>query len=494
MHNLVELEAKERQRFRESGQDHVFDYYDTLTDVQKQSFLGQLSAIPVHQLTSFVNNALQQQLQDGVAVDIKPFKLENVGKASDELFDLGLSAISSNEVAAIILAGGQGTRLGFDGPKGMYDIGSPSHKSLFQLICEKLRRLQKLASSDKINARIPLFIMTSPMNNETTTQFFEQHNYFGLESDQIRFFTQGVLPCLALEGPVNKIIMEAPGTVAMAPDGNGGIYTALSNSGMISHMSELGVKYLHVFAIDNALVKPADPSFIGYCIQSGADCGNKVVWKQHADEKVGVMVLQKPSSSEESKYVPCVVEYSDMDSDLLEQTDPDSGKLLYGAANICNHFYTLDFVQNIILPNYDKGAMYHIAKKKILFWDTSLEQTVTPTSNNGMKLESFIFDVFSLSQSMAIYEVQREEEFAPVKNAPGKGTIDSPDTAREMISNLAKKWAIEAGATFLASDSNDIDADCEISPLVSYKGEGLEELIKSKANSAGKLSCPFILN
>ena len=218
--------------------------------------------------------------------------------------------------------------------------------------------------------------------------------------------------------------------------------------------------------------KPADPAFVGHCILNNADCGNKVVWKADAHEKVGVIA--------EKDGKPCVVEYSDITKEMAERTDED-GRLLFGAGNICNHFYTIDFIQNTIVPKL--GNLYHIARKKIPYYDPETKTTVTPTSNNGIKLESFIFDIFPLSQSMAVLDVTRSEEFAPVKNAPGSAT-DSPDTARTLISELAQKWVRDAGGR-LSGDSSKV---CEVAPSTSYCGEGLEILVKDK-----DIHCPFRL-
>jgi UDP-N-acetylglucosamine/UDP-N-acetylgalactosamine diphosphorylase len=265
--------------------------------------------------------------------------------------------------------------------------------------------------------------------------------------------------------------MEGPGTCAMAPDGNGGIYPAMKRCGIIQNMKQRGILYIHAFSVDNCLVKPADPVFLGYCIRQKADCGNKVLWKSHAHEKVGVMA--------EKDGKPCIVEYSELSETMAERTDPITGKLIFGAANICNHFYTLDFLETQVLPNMKN--MYHMAWKKIPVWDDLLQQVVTPDKNNGIKLESFIFDVFPLSTQMAVMEVAREDEFAPIKNAPGSDS-DSPEIARRMISDRAKMWLTRAGAQLIG----DVESDqCEISPLTSYGGEDLETF-KNR-----QVECPF---
>lgn len=465
-------------RYETYNQQHVFDHWNDLTSEQKLSLLYQLENIKVEELKDYLKDAQDDNLGMKAKADIKPFtgKVSSSKKDSKYLkntcYNLGLESIKKNEVATILLAGGQGTRLGFDGPKGMFDIGMPSKRSLFCMIAERIVRLSQIAAkeNDDKTVHIPLYIMTSPMNHETTKNYFISHNFFGLPADDVKFFAQGTLPCLSPEG---LIIMESNYQCAMAPDGNGGIYPAMDRCGVLEDMKRRGIKHIHAFAIDNALVKPADPIFIGYCIDERADCGNKVLWKQDAHEKVGVIA--------ERGQKPCVIEYSELSQNMAEQTKGFMGrkKLVYGAANICNHYYSISFLEDKVWPN--QGKYYHIAKKKIPYWDDDKNETVTPAENNGIKLESFIFDVFPLSSSMAILEVEREEEFAPVKNAPGSST-DSPETAREKLSNLAVKWLRDAGAVLVVTEEG---KPCEIGPLTSYSGEGLDEY-KDRT-----VECPF---
>lgn len=223
--------------------------------------------------------------------------------------------------------------------------------------------------------------------------------------------------------------------------------------------------------MDNALIKPADPTFVGYCIQQKADCGNKVLWKSSPDEKVGVVASRGKK--------PCIVEYSDISKEMSERRGED-GRLVFGAGNICNHFYTLDFLENVVVPNL--GSMFHVARKKIPYYDEKEKKSlVKPLENNGIKLESFIFDVFPLSTSMAVLDVEREEEFAPVKNPPGSES-DSPDTAWRLFLNVAKKWMRDAGAILVGDVESDL---CEVGPMTSYDGEGLDSW-KGK-----EVECPF---
>ena len=395
---------------------------------------------------------------------------------------LGSEEIASGKAAVVILGGGQGTRLGFDGPKGMYDIGLPSGKSLFQLYAERIVRLQQLVSASigggkKIN--IPLYIMTSPLNNEITQGFFKQYGYFGLDSKHVHFFQQGTLPALTDDDAPDgggKIIMQTGYTIAEAPDGNGGIYNAMEIAGVLSALEEAMVRSVHVFSVDNAICKVADPLFLGYCLSRRADVGNKVVWKRSPEEKVGVVARRGGRTA--------IVEYSELSEDLAQSTAGDTGKLVFGAGNICNHYFTVPFLRKVVTAYRDEPTImpYHVARKKIQCADPKSNGSMPPSNRpNGIKLEAFIFDSFPLAVNSAILEVKREEEFSPVKNAPGQGSTDSPDTARCIIMSLHRRWAEENGAKFTIGNSGDADGSgsspdfalFEISPLVSYAGEGL---------------------
>ncbi|KAL3909660.1 MAG: hypothetical protein SGILL_008000 [Bacillariaceae sp.] len=474
-------ETKLRERFQAAGQEHVFDHVDILSAEEKTTLLEQLNDIQVESIATLVE-AARKDSNSSDDLMITPFS-KHVGRTtnkeeSSRAYETGIAAIERGQVAALVLAGGQGTRLGFDGPKGLYDIGLPSGRTLFQLLAERLLRLKKISVAsynDTMTANLPslpFYIMTSPINHEETIRYFAEEHNFGLPKEDVLFFRQGMLPCLTED---EKIIMETAGKVAMAPDGNGGIYPSLQKSGMLDDMTRRGIKYLHVFSIDNALTTIADPVFVGYCINQNADCGNKVVWKSGPHEKVGVIA--------EKDGKPCVVEYSEISSEMAERVDAN-GRLVFGAGNICNHFYTLDFLRDKIMPNL--GNLYHVARKKIPCYDEKSQQTVKPESNNGIKMESFIFDIFPLSERMAVLDAEREDEFSPVKNAPGSAS-DSPDTARQHLSKQAKKWVSNAGGNLVGANS-DKDACCEVAPLTSYGGEGLEELVKGK-----DISCPFSL-
>lgn len=366
---------------------------------------------------------------------------------------IGNDAIRSGKVAAVILSGGQGTRLGFNGPKGMYSIGLPSNKSIFQIHVERIRKVANLTQS----SGIPIYVMTSDLNHEIIKGYFANNNYFGYPANDIIFFEQGLEPCFTFEG---KIILDSDRGLALAPDGNGGIYKALKQSGCVEDMKSRGIEHLHIFGIDNVLTKSLDPIFIGACISKQLECGNKVVWRASKSEKVGVTAEYQGKMH--------ILEYSEIPQELAETVD-DNGKLLFGAANICNHYLSFSFLVEKVLPNI--SSIYHLANKKIPYWDPVEKKTITPTTPNGVKLEMFIFDVFPYAEKWAVVEVHRDDEFAPVKNEPGNAQ-DSPDTARMLMSNQGEKWLKRAGAIVSKTEATSV---IEVSPLVSYAGEGLEE-------------------
>lgn len=368
----------------------------------------------------------------------------------------GLDAVRNSTVAAVILSGGQGTRLGFDGPKGVYDIGLPSHSSIFQIHIEKVQKIRLLGSVDGVQLpRIPIYIMTSDLNHHIIQEFFAKHNYFDYPVEDIIFFEQFLEPCFTLDG---KMVVESLTSLAMAPDGNGGMYKALKHAGCINDMQIRGIQHLHIYGIDNIMTKPLDPLFLGICMKKEVQCGNKVVWRANKAEKVGVAAELNGRMH--------ILEYSELPPSLAEVED-SNGKLLFGAANICNHYMSLSFLVDIILPSL--SSSYHVARKKIPYYDPVTKTTIMPTEVNGVKLEMFIFDPFPLAIDWVVVEVTREDEFAPVKNEPGNAQ-DSPDTARALLNAQAKRWLTAAGAKLT---DNPLSV-YEISPLISYEGEGLE--------------------
>jgi UDP-N-acetylglucosamine/UDP-N-acetylgalactosamine diphosphorylase len=254
----------------------------------------------------------------------------------------------------------------------------------------------------------------------------------------------------------------------MAPDGNGGIYAAVQNKGVIKSLKERGILYTHCYCVDNCLAKVADPVFLGYSISKGTDCGVKVVSKLSPEEPVGVVCVRDGAYG--------VVEYSEISQELSEKRQQD-GSLELGAANIANHFFSTEFLERV--PSFASQLEYHIAKKKIKYVDFETGEVITPKSNSGMKLECFVFDVFPFARQFSVLEVDRKEEFSPLKNAPGSG-VDCPETSRKDIVSQQVRF-IEAAGGKVLHDGNLDQLDFEISPWVSYAGEGLEELVRGKS-------------
>ncbi|CAJ0940597.1 unnamed protein product, partial [Ranitomeya imitator] len=385
--------------------------------------------------------------------------------------------ISENKVAVLLLAGGQGTRLGVTYPKGMYNVGLPSGKTLYQIQAERILRLQQLAGEKhSVQCTVPWYIMTSEFTLNPTQEFFEEHNFFGIDRADVVMFEQRMLPAVGFDG---RAILERKDKVAMAPDGNGGLYRALADNHILEDMEARGVCYIHVYCVDNILVKMADPVFVGFCVSKGADCGAKVVEKAYPSEPVGV-VCQVDGIYQ-------VVEYSEVSPVTAEMRNPD-GSLTYSAGNICNHFFTLDFLKNIA------GALgerlgYHVAIKKVPYVDEE-GNLVKPTRPNGIKMEKFVFDVFQFANYQG-------RGILPLKNAD-TANKDTPTTARRSLLWQHYRWALEAGATFTDANGCAIaenakrgrsPAVCEISPLISYFGEGLDVHLSKK-----EIASPFTLD
>ena len=301
---------------------------------------------------------------------------------------------------------------------------------------------------------MPWYVMTSGPTRGPTEKYFQDNNYFGLEKENVMIFEQGVLPCISNEG---KILLESKGRVAVAPDGNGGIYQALVMSNVMSDMRKRGIQHIHAYCVDNCLVKVADPVFIGFSASKDVDIATKVVRKRNATESVGLILLKNGK--------PDVVEYSEIDKETAEAKDAKQPDVLkFRAANIVNHYYSFRFLESI--PDWAHKLPHHVARKKIPYVDTAKGTTVKPEKPNGIKLEQFVFDCFPMLElkQFACMEVKREDEFSPLKNARGTGE-DDPDTSKKDIMDQGKRWAQAAGATVVSAGSDD---GIEVSPLISY--------------------------
>lgn len=382
------------------------------------------------------------------------------------MWDEGLRMIHEGTVGVLLLAGGQGTRLGFDLPKGMFVIEQlPSGKSLFQMQAERILRLQHLAREKYQESgngnNIMWYIMTSEFTHDDTVKHFEEHEFWGLQREQVLFFMQGSIPCLDNNG---SIILESKHKLSLAPNGNGDMYRALEENGILDHMKQHNVQHVHMYCVDNVLVKVADPVFIAFCAGQHADFGTKVLPKRDPHERVGVFAMK------EGKYH--VVEYSEISREMAERIDDATGQLAFNAANIANFYYTRKFLEDCA-QHVKTHFVYHVARKQIPFWDEKEGKTVTPSTPNGVKLELFNFDICQYAKNVALLQVERQSEFSPLKNKSGSPT-DTPETCARDLTALHTQYLEVAGAIVVRGEnSSDI---CEISPLVSYSGEGLDNV------------------
>lgn len=409
------------KEFHNHGQEHVFEYWDELDEKEKRHLVNDLSAVDISRLGELFNAARDEMPEK---FTYYPAEYAGVPKTDEEkerfraARDQGERHVKNGKVAAFLVAGGQGTRLGFDGPKGAYPVGPVSGKSLFQIHGEKIR-----AYSKKYNTVIPWLIMTSVANHDETVDFFTTHKFFGLRKENVFIFPQNMIPSLDLSG---KLILKNRYSLFKNPDGHGGSLTALQTSGMIGELERRGIDIVSYFQVDNPLVKIIDPVFIGFHIMEGAEISSKGMMKNGPKEKVGVFVRRNDGKTG-------ILEYFDMTNEMQDARGPD-GNLLYCMGNPAIHLFSLDFIKEIT----SGGAVslpYHVAKKKI-----EALRSGGYTEIRGYKFEKFVFDAIPLARKTILLETVREEEFAPVKNKSGE---DSVETARDLMNRLSFSWLAE---------------------------------------------------
>lgn len=391
---------------KKHGQEQMLAYYDALDEAGKRRLLGQIEALDFS-----LFEALEQEQGNQGKGNISPIEVmetAEIAKRQDEFFDTGCRCIRQGKTGAVLLAGGQGTRLGFDKPKGMLNVGINREYYLFEILISNLMDTVRMTDT-----YIPLYIMTSEKNHEDTVKFFEDMEYFGYPKKDVFFFIQEMAPSVGFDG---KVLMEDMDRISLSPNGNGGWFSSMAKSGALGDAKERGVEWFNVFSVDNVLQRIADPVFIGATIASGLASGSKVIRKASPEERVGVMCL------EDGK--PSIVEYYEL-SDEMRYAVNDAGTLEYGFGVILNYLFRVKDLERIM----DNKIPVHVVEKKIPYMDGNKE-LVKPEEPNGYKFETLILDLIHLLDSSLPFEVVREKEFAPIKNRTG---ADSLESARELL-------------------------------------------------------------
>ena len=392
------------------NQDHIIKLLNKLEGKKKQELIEQIMKIDFQQIHELYENTKKE-------IEIKENKIESIdyldkSKLSkdekEKLDNLGAEIIKNGEYAVVTMAGGQGTRLGHNGPKGTFKLDVYGKgKYLFEILAENLKEANK-----KYNTQIPWYIMTSKENNKDTVEFLKKHNYFGYPKDKVRIFMQSELPLVDING---KLLIDKNYKIKEASDGNGGTYSSLRASGCLAEMKENGIKWVFIGGVDNALLKMVDETLLGLAIDKNVQIASKSVVKANPHEKVGVFCKMNGH--------PKIIEYAELPEKMAEEVDKN-GELKFGESNILCHLFTIDAIEKAS----KETLMYHSAFKKNSYIDENGKEVI-PDEPNSYKFESFIFDAFEFFDDMALLRVKREEEFAPVKNKEG---VDSPKTAKEL--------------------------------------------------------------
>lgn len=396
------------EMLKEYGQEKFLKVFDKMNDVNRQSILEQADMLDFSMVAAADPEA---GIRRGTISPIKTLTIEEQEKNAAEYRAIGLKAIHDGKIGALLLAGGMGTRLGYDHAKGMYNIGLTHDVFIFQRIVENLLEVVREAG-----CFIHLYIMTSLLNHSETVAFFKEHEYFGYDGQYVHFFMQNSSPCLTEN---REIFLESEGKLAVSPNGNGGFYSSLMNSEFGTQLHDSGVEYLNFFAVDNVLQKPVDPVFTGAVIKSGCATGAKVVVKVSPDERVGAICLEDGR--------PSVVEYYDM-TDELKAAKAEDGTFAYNYGVILNYLFRVRDIDEVVRTSLP----VHMVFKKVAYlaYEDGSPVTVTPDTPNAYKLETLSLDLVHLTDSCLSFEVEREKEFAPIKNATG---ADSVESARALL-------------------------------------------------------------
>lgn len=452
-----------------AGQEHVLSYWNELDEAGKSKLAGQLENINFAELARLVPEYVLNRPKTEIPDDLAPAPYFPETPENEEqkalyakAYDLGIELLKSGRVCFLTVAGGQGTRLGFDGPKGTYPIGPVTGRTLFAYFAQNLLR-----AGQKYGVKYSWYIMTSMLNNEATTKFFAENDYFGLDKDQVFFFTQGTMPAIGYDG---KLLLGAKDSLSLSPDGHGGTLLALRKSGALDRMAKEGTDIISYFQVDNPLIKMTNPLFIGLHELEQAEMSAVMLAKTGPFEKLGNFCISNNRLN--------IIEYSDLPAELAEKTDAN-GKLCYIAGSPAIHLISRAFIERLTAGGELK-LPWHRADKKIPFID-ACGNPVSPSEPNGVKLESFIFDALPLAAKTMVLECDRTEVFAPTKNPTG---VDSVESCRAMLMERDARRLEKAGVKIPRKADGSIDAELEISPALILDEEDAALYVKNSGLTA----------
>jgi UDP-N-acetylglucosamine/UDP-N-acetylgalactosamine diphosphorylase len=453
---MMEVPDDLRQRLRQSGQEHTLAWWDRLTDAERRGLVDQLRGLDLEGLQRLYEER-DKVFTVPAPERIAPIPVIRLGGDTRAARQHGEGALARGEVAVLLVAGGQGSRLGFEHPKGMFAIGPVSSHTLFQIHAEKVLALRR-----RYGRPVPFLVMTSPATDAETRAFFAEHGTFGLPTDEVFFFCQGTMPALDMQ--TGKLLMEGQGKLFTSPNGHGGTLTALADTGLLDRLRQGGIRQVFYFQVDNPLVKVADPVFLGHHLAADAEVSSKVVAKEGPKDKLGNMVLIDGRCS--------IIEYSDLPEELGRQTE-EHGRLRLWAGSPAIHIFAVDFLGHVTQGT--TRMPFHVARKKVPYLDGQ-GRLVQPEWENALKFETFIFDVLPLADRWTVVETSRPEEFVPLKNATGP---DSPEVVQKAISNQAAAWLEQAGVAVPRRPNGDAAVPLEVSPLFALDAEEVARRARS---------------
>lgn len=430
------------------GQSHVLRFWDRLSESERASLASQLGRIDLAEIARLYARRGDVEDIGRLLERIEPVAAIRLAERASRLAEasrVGLEALRAGRAAAMVVAGGQGTRLGFEHPKGLFPIGPLSRCSLFQIHVERV-----LATARRCGRRLPFFVMTSPATDAETREFFARNNRFGLPAEDLFVFCQGTMPAVSADD--GRLLLDAPDHVAESPDGHGGMPAALARSGGLDALQCRGVEYVLYFQVDNPLAAALEPWFLGLHLMHRAEMSSQVVAKQSPEDRVGNVVSVDGRLH--------VVEYSDLPDEFAQRRAAD-GSLMIWAGSIAVHVINVDLLRRAV--ESPQSLPFHLARKRVPFLDED-GRRIDPPAPNAIKFERFIFDLMPQAENGLVVEVDPTEAFAPLKNAPGAAT-DTPEWVRQRIVELHRRWLSAAGVEVGAS------AAVEISPLWALDAE-----------------------